>query len=141
MATYPAQEELMSEDEQRDSVKPSEQQPDPVKPSEQRGGTTPGRQESREKGPWAAKAAEGVVPARLGGSDAPAELQPEDPELGSSVLGATTGSEEPATDAGVELGAGDNADATSDGGPEPSAEPDLRDAASGPRQADVESAE
>jgi len=49
----------MSDDEQRDSVNPSEQ----------RGGSTPGEQEAREKGPWAAKAAEGVVPAELGGSD------------------------------------------------------------------------
>jgi hypothetical protein len=117
-------------------------QHDPVKPSEQRGGTTPGAGESREKGSWAATSAEGVVPAELGGSDAPPEVLPEDPELGSSVLGATTGSPEPATDAGVDLRAGDNADATSDGGPKPSpdAEPDLRDAAAGPRQADRESA-
>lgn len=121
----------------------NDDQRDSVKPTEQRGGTTPGEDEAREKGPWAAKAAEGVVPAELGGSDSPAELQSEDPELGSSVLGATTGSEEPATEGGVDLSAGDNADATSDGGPEPSKadEPDLRDAAAGPRQSDVKSAE
>ncbi len=114
-----------------------------VNPTEQRGGSTPGEREAREKGPWAAKAAEGVVPAELGGSDAPSELQAEDPELGSSVLGATTGSDEPATEGGVDLSGGDNADATSDGGPEPSTanEPDLKDAAAGPRQTDVKSAE
>jgi hypothetical protein len=114
-----------------------------VPPSEQRGGTTPGDQEASEKGPWAAKADEGVVPAELGGSDAPREMLADDPELGSSVLGTTTGSDEPATDAGIDLAAGDDADATSDGGPdrERGVEPDLKDAASGARQVDRESAE
>ena len=46
---------------------------DPVKPTEQRGGTTPGETEAREKGQWAATANEGVIPAELGGSDAPRE--------------------------------------------------------------------
>jgi hypothetical protein len=114
----------------------------PVNPSEQRGGTTPGENEAREKGPWAGNAGEGVVPAKLGGSDAPPELQPDDPELGSSVLGATTGSEEPATEAGIDSSAGDEADATTQGGPDRPAgeEPDLRDATSGARQMDRESA-
>jgi hypothetical protein len=114
-----------------------------VKPTEQRGGTTPGEREASEKGSWAAKAAEGIVPAELGGSDAPSEMQAEDPELGSDVLGATTGSDEPATETGVDLSAGDNADATSDGGPKRAndGEPDLKDAAAGPRQADAKSAE
>jgi hypothetical protein len=116
---------------------------DPVKPSEQRGGTTPGEQEAREKGEWAAKAAEGIVPADLGGSDAPRDALDEDPQLGSAVLGETTGSDQPATEAGIDLAGGEKADATSDGGPErpQGAEPDLRDAASGPRQSDIESAE
>ncbi len=124
-------------------MRDSDDQRDSVKPSEQRGGSTPGDREAREKGPWAAKAAEGVVPAELGGSDAPAELQSEDPELGSSVLGATTGSDEPASEGGIDLSGGDSADATSDGGPEPprGGEPDLKDAAAGPRQADLKSAE
>jgi hypothetical protein len=119
-----------------------EDQREQVNPSEQRGGSTPSEEEARAKGPWAAKADEGVVPADLGGSDAPREMLPDDPELGSSVLGATTGSDEPATEAGVDPAGGDDADATSDGGPRrPSdAEPDLRDAASGPRQVDRESA-
>ena len=69
-----------------------------VKPTEQRGGTTPNEAEAREKGQWASTAGEGVVPAELGGSDAPRELLPEDPELGSAVLGRTTGSSEPATE-------------------------------------------
>jgi hypothetical protein len=122
----------MDADDQRSSVDPSEQ----------RGGTTPGDQEAAEKGPWAAKAAEGVVPAELGGSDAPRQMLDDDPELGSSVLGATTGSDEPATEEGVDSRGGDNADATTDGGPEvPSGvEPDLKDAASGARQVDRESA-
>ncbi len=122
----------------------TDDRPDSVNPSEQRGGSTPSEREAREKGPWAAKATEGVVPAELGGSDAPAEMQADDPELGSSVLGATTGSDEPATEGGVDLSAGDDADATSDAGPQaPSqaGEPDLKDAAAGPRQVDRKSAE
>jgi hypothetical protein len=83
-------------------------------PSEQRGGTTPDGAEIREKGPWAETAAEGVVPAELGGSDAPREMLAEDPQLGSPVLGETTGSEEPATESGIDPSSGDEADATSD---------------------------
>ena len=71
------------------------------------------------------------VPAELGGSDAAEELLADDPQLESSVLGVTTGSDEPATEDGVDLHAGDHADATSDGGPSVpgGVEPDLRDAA------------
>jgi hypothetical protein len=103
---------------------------DRVKPSEQRGGTTPDEAEAREKGEWAAQADEGVVPAELGGSDADRGMLDDDPELGSSVLGHTTGSDEPATEAGIDRDAGDHADATSQGGPDipDDAEPDLKDA-------------
>lgn len=112
------------------------------KPSEQRGGTTPDDAEAREKGEWGAKAAEGVVPAELGGSNAPREMLAEDPELGSAVLGRTTGSDEPATEDGVDLSAGDNADAASDGGPDvpEGAEPDLKDIAAASLKDDKESA-
>ena len=112
-----------------------------VKPSEQRGGTTPDEAELQEKGPWAETASEGIVPAELGGSDAPREMLPDDPELESSVLGATTGSDVPATDAGIDLGGGDNADATTDGGPvlPEGVEPDLKDAATALPRADVQS--
>ncbi len=115
---------------------------DAVKPTEQRGGSVPGKDEAREKGPWAAKAKDGVVPAELGGSDAPADLLPQDPELGSSVLGRPARSEDPTTETGVDLHGGDHADATTDGGPDvpDGVEPDLKDAASGPRQVDVKSA-
>ncbi len=104
---------------------------DHVKPSEQRGGRVPDAAEAREKGQWAASAADGIVPAELGGSDAAEELLADDPQLESSVLGVTTGSDEPATEDGVDLHAGDHADATSDGGPSVpgGVEPDLRDAA------------
>jgi hypothetical protein len=117
-------------------------QHDSLKPSEQRGGSTPGEQEAREKGEWAAQADEGIVPAELGGSDAPDDMLGDDPELGSDVLGATTGSNDPATETGVDLSAGDRADATEDGGAKAptGGEPDLKDAASGPRQADRDSA-
>jgi len=109
-------------------------------PSEQRGGTTPDDAEIGEKGSWAETAAEGIVPAELGGSDAPRELLAEDPELGSSALGETTGSDAPATESGIDRSAGDEADATSDGGPEvpEGAEPDLKDAAAPPRRVDVD---
>jgi hypothetical protein len=109
-------------------------------PSEQRGGTTPDGAEIGEKGSWAETAAEGIVPAELGGSDAPRELLAEDPELGSSALGETTGSDAPATESGIDRSAGDEADATSDGGPEApeGAEPDLKDAAAPPRRVDVD---
>lgn len=70
-----------------------------------------------------------MVPADLRGSDAPREMLEQDPELGSSVLGQTTGSDEPATESGVDLSAGDSADAVTDGGPDvpQDAEPDLKD--------------
>jgi hypothetical protein len=110
-------------------------------PSEQRGGTTPDEEEIREKGQWAETADEGIVPAELGGSDAPREKLAGDPQLGSSALGETTASDEPATERGIDPNAGDEADATSDAGPEPpeGAEPDLKDAAAAPRQVDVDS--
>jgi hypothetical protein len=99
------------------------------KPSEQRGGTTPDSAEIREKGQWSEGADKGIVPAELGGSDAPEELLAPDPELDSSVLGRTTGSDEPATASGIDLSAGDQADATTDGGPDlpEGAEPDTKD--------------
>jgi hypothetical protein len=110
-------------------------------PSEQRGGTTPDEAEAQAKGPWAETAAEGIVPAELGGSDAPREMLEEDPELASPVLGETTGSDEPATEHGIDPSGGDEADATSDGGAElpEGAEPDLKDAAAAPRQIDIDS--
>jgi hypothetical protein len=121
----------------------SDEEQGPQKPSEQRGGTTPDAAEAHEKGQWAGKADEGIVPAELGGSDAPREMLAEDPELGSSVLGQTTGSDEPATQDGVDLSAGDHADAVTDGGPDlpQDAEPDLKDVAAAARQADVDSAD
>jgi hypothetical protein len=87
------------------------------KPSEQRGGTVPGEQEAREKGPWGGTAGDGIVPAELGGSDAPREtLGDEDPGYSDAALGRTTGSNEPATDGGIDPAAGDAADATTQGG-------------------------
>jgi hypothetical protein len=116
----------------------SNRNPASVKPSEQRGGTTPDGAEAREKGQWAASASDGIVPAALGGSDAPPELLADDPELGSSVLGVTTGSDEPATEDGIDLSGGDDADATRDGGANvpPGVEPDLKDVAAATIQAD-----
>ena len=119
-----------------------EQPRDVPTPRKRQGGVPLGDAEAREKGPWAERADEGIVPAPLGQSDAgPGPV--EEGELGGSVVGVTTGSEEPATEDGVDLRGGDNADATTDGGPRPAAgvEPDLRDAASGPRQADLRSAD
>jgi hypothetical protein len=120
----------------------SDDEQGPQKPSEQRGGTTPDDAEAREKGQWAGTADEGIVPADLGGSDAPREMLAEDPELGSSVLGQTTASEEPATESGIDPSGGDHADAVTDGGPDvpQDAEPDLKDVGAAARQADVDSA-
>jgi hypothetical protein len=70
------------------------------KPSEQRGGTVPGEKEAREKGPWGGTAGEGIVPAELGGSDAPPEMLEDAPGMNDAALGRTTGSDEPATDGG-----------------------------------------
>jgi hypothetical protein len=113
---------------------------DRVNPSEQRGGTTPGETEAREKGEWAAKAAEGIVPTELGGSDAPESG--EDPQYSDAALGETTGSGEPATEAGIDPAAGDAADAVTDGGAErpEGVEPDLKDATGGARAVDRDSA-
>lgn len=120
---------------------PSNEHQGSEKPSEQRGGTTPDAAEAREKGEWAGTAGEGVVPAELGGSDAPRDMLEDDPQLDSAVLGETTGSDEPATEGGVDLSAGDNADAVTDGGAEvpAGAEPDTKDVGISPRPSDSES--
>jgi len=78
----------------------------------------------KDKGEWAETADEGVVPDELGGAD------------DSRVTGRVTGSDEPATEAGVDRAAGDAADATSDGGaePPPGEEPDLKDAGAAQRR-------
>src|SRR3954447_12641339 len=120
----------------------AEHDDDRVKPSEQRGGTTPGEAEIREKGGWVENAAEGIVPAELGGSDAPDSPLHDAPDSPAAALGRTPGSDEPATEAGIDRAAGDRADAVTDGGqkrPE-GAEPDLKDAAAGPRPVDADSA-
>ena len=120
----------------------SDREKGPQKPSEQRGGTTPDEAEAREKGEWAGTSGEGIVPAEEGGSDAPREMLEEDPELDSSVLGRTTGSDEPATESGIDPSGGDQADAVTDGGPDlpEGAEPDTKDIGLAPRRSDIESA-
>jgi hypothetical protein len=113
-----------------------------VNPTDQRGGTTADAGELREKG-LDPGALGGIVPADLGGSDAPGSvLDDQDPELGSAVLGQTTGTDEPTTDSGIDSGAGDSADATADGGPDlpDAAEPDQKDAPYASRDAGFESA-
>ena len=69
-----------------------------------------------DKGEWAQTAEDGIVPAEGDESD--------------PVLGRTTGSQEPATQDGIDRSGGDEADATRDGGPDvpDDAEPDLKDA-------------
>jgi hypothetical protein len=112
------------------------------KPTEGRGGTTPDAREIRAKGSSIEAAATGIVPAELGGSDAPREVVAKDSDLDDSVLGRPAGSDEPATEEGVDLAAGDNADATSDEGPAipKSAEPDLKDIAAARTNADKHTA-
>ena len=94
--------------------------PDPsqstVPPRDQRDGATPNYAEDAQPGDWIARATEGgIVSPEEAGSDAPGEMLGEDPELGNPVFGVTTGSDEPATETGVDLSGGDNADATSGG--------------------------
>jgi hypothetical protein len=112
-----------------------------VKPSDQRGGTTADAAELREKG-LDPGATAGIVPAELGGSNAPTDMLDDDPELGSSVLGQTTGSDEATAGDGIDPAGGDNADATAHGGPEleSGAEPDQKDAPAASRDPDFESA-
>ena len=107
-------------------------------PSERRIANKPDDKEAREKGEWASTAQEGIVPAEEGGSDAPAELQGSDPELGSEVTGRPADSEA----SEIDLNAGDQADAVTDGGPTvpEGVEPDFKDATAGPRQVDEDSA-
>jgi hypothetical protein len=86
--------------------------------------------EREEKGDWAETADEGIVPDDLSSDD------------DAAFVGREAASDEPATEEGVDLSAGDNADATTQGGQNrpDGEEPDLRDAASGPRQVDIDSA-
>ena len=116
---------------------------DRTAPSEQRGGSTPDDARRRARGPWQATAQDGLVPAELGGSDAPPEdARRRSRSSAAGCSGATTGSDEPATETGVDLTAGDSADAVTDGGPDPTeaAEPDLKDVAAAAREAGKDSA-
>jgi len=85
---------------------------------------------TEDKGEWAETADEGIVPDELGADE------------DAAVLGRTTGSDEPATEEGVDLTAGDDADATSDGGVElpDDAEPDLKDAMGAHQRPDADTA-
>jgi len=85
---------------------------------------------TEDKGEWAETADEGIVPDELGADE------------DAAVLGRTTGSDEPATEEGVDLSAGDDADATSDGGVElpDDAEPDLKDAMGAHQRPDADTA-
>jgi hypothetical protein len=116
----------------------SGERPGTADPSEQHGGAQLSEDEIAEKGPWAAKADEGIVPPQDTAPDEPADEQ----ELGSEVTGRTTGSDEPATEDGVDLSGGDHADATEQGGAElpEDAEPDLKDIGQQPRQVDLDAA-
>jgi hypothetical protein len=77
-----------------------------------------------DKGEWAEMSDEGVVPDELSGDDE------------SGPVGRRAASEEPATEEGVDLEAGDRADAVTEGGPEPPehAEPDLKDVSAAARE-------
>lgn len=116
-----------------------------VQPTERSGGAAPDAQEVAQKGQWAATAGEGIIPAEDGGPNAPEEMRGDDPALESPVAGRTTGSDEPATETGIDVTAGDNADATTHGGPplpdDPNAEPDVKDGMAKPgREMDLNDA-
>jgi hypothetical protein len=78
-----------------------------------------------DKGEWAEVAEEGLVPAEDG-----AEHLADDSELGGEVTGDYADDDSPATEGGIDPEGGDEADATTDGGPDldEEGEPDLRDA-------------
>jgi hypothetical protein len=87
------------------------------------------------KGEWADVADTGIVPEPATTDD--------DAQLSGRVVGKEALGDEPATDTGVDLHAGDHADATTDGGPDdppPGVEPDLKDAMAATRKPDVDSA-
>lgn len=90
----------------------------PIAPTEGQGGSVPTGSELDEKGEAAEIAAEGIVPGELGGADAPSSLkQDQSPEMGTEVLGGYASDPDvTATDGGVDLSGGDNADATANGG-------------------------
>jgi hypothetical protein len=77
-----------------------------------------------EKGEWAETAEEGIVPDELSGADE------------SGPVGREAASQEPATEEGIDPSAGDEADATKQGGAKPpeGAEPDLKDVAAAARE-------
>jgi hypothetical protein len=77
-----------------------------------------------EKGEWAKTADEGIVPDALSGEDE------------SGPVGREAATQEPATEEGIDPSAGDEADATTDGGAEPpeGTEPDLKDVAAAARE-------
>jgi len=66
-----------------------------------------------DKGTWAETAEEGIVPDELSSDDE------------SGPVGRETGDDTPATEEGIDLEAGDQADAVTDGGPNDSG--DLKD--------------
>jgi hypothetical protein len=77
-----------------------------------------------DKGEWAEVADEGIVPDELSSSDE------------SGPVGRRAATQEPATEEGVDLGGGDDADAVTDGGPDvpDDAEPDLKDVSAAARE-------
>jgi hypothetical protein len=86
------------------------------------------------KGQWAETADEGVVPDALGED----RVDDREPQLSGAVTGETTADDAPATSDGIDLSAGDAADAITDGGPErpEGEEPDLKDVGALPREVD-----
>ncbi len=79
-----------------------------------------------EKGEWAEVAKEGIVPDELSGEDE------------SGPVPRRADSDEPATEAGIDATAGDDADAVTDGGPDvpEGVEPDLKDVGAAAREAE-----
>jgi hypothetical protein len=102
----------------------------PVDPIEGRGGANPTGEEFEDKGDAAQVAAEGIVPTELGGPNA-------NPELPGSLSGGYASDPDvTATEGGVDLSAGDNADATSIGAPVADSNPDATAVQTQPEEAD-----
>ncbi len=102
----------------------------PSSHTEARGGAAPEGEEFAEKGGAAEVAATGIVPTELGGPDA-------NPELPGELSGGYASDPDvTATEGGVDLSAGDRADATSIGAPIVDSNPDATAVQTRPEEAD-----
>ena len=105
-------------------------------PREYRGGVREPEDAKGGQDSWADT--EGVVPREML-DDPPPQENPDEQDLKDAAMGDVTDHDH--TGEAIDKSAGDQADATTDAGPEPpaeGAEPDLKDAGAAPRQVDTD---